>query len=170
MRPKTRVIGIDPGYERLGLAVLERHQNENDTLVFSDCIKTSPKQKHSERLLHISVSLDRYIEEYKPNVLAIESIFFNTNQKTVTKVSEARGVVISRAAFFGLEVCEFNPLQIKQAVTGHGRSDKKQVISMVSKIVKIDKKIEHDDEYDAIAIGLTCLAFGFRLGMNRYYL
>lgn len=156
---KKRVLGVDPGYERLGLAVLERCGSGEDILVFSDCVRTSPKQKHSERLLCISDSVDICIKEYKPETLVLESLFFNTNQKTMTKVAEARGVIISRAASFNVAVCEFTPLQIKLAVTGYGRSDKKQVISMVTKILNIEKDIKHDDEYDAIAIALTSVAF-----------
>lgn len=158
MPHRKKVIGIDPGYEKLGVAIIERDANGKESLVFSICIETSRKMKHSERLLCISDSVDRCIKEYEPEIMAVESLFFNTNQKTMSKVAEARGVVISRAAFYGLEVQEFTPLEIKQAITGYGRSNKKQIISMVPNIIKLEKKIKHDDEYDAIAIGLTCTA------------
>jgi crossover junction endodeoxyribonuclease RuvC len=90
--------------------------------------------------------------------MAIESLFFNTNQKTVIRVAEARGVIISRAAFHKIKIYEFNPLQIKQAITGYGKCEKQQLISTLPHIIKIKKTITYDDEYDAIAVGLTCTA------------
>ncbi|MGM0629153.1 MAG: crossover junction endodeoxyribonuclease RuvC [Patescibacteria group bacterium] len=158
MLHKTKFIGIDPGYERLGMAIIERGEKGEESLIFSSCIETPPQKKHSERLLGISNAVDRCIKEHKPEIMAIESLFFNTNQKTMSKVAEARGVVISRAAFYKIEVHEFTPLEIKQAITGYGRSNKKQVISMLPNIIKVKKEIKHDDEYDAIAVGLTCTA------------
>ncbi len=158
MLNNIRVIGIDPGYERLGLAIIEKQSNGLETLISSDCIETSPKTAHSERLLYISRSIDNFIEKYQPKIIAIETLFFNTNQKTAIKVAEARGVVISRSAYYGLDLYEFSPLQIKQAITGYGRCEKKQLISILPRIIQINKKIKHDDEFDAIAIGLTCTA------------
>lgn len=158
MKSSIKVIGIDPGYERLGIAVIEKKLNDKEILIFSNCIKTSPKDPQSKRLLYISKSIDECIEKYKPKVMALETLFFNTNQKTAVKVAEARGVVMSRAAFYGLDMYEFNPLQVKQAITGYGRCEKRQIISTLPHIIKIDKEIHYDDEYDAIAVGLTCTA------------
>ncbi len=158
MLNNIRVIGIDPGYERLGVAVIEKTVKGEEFLVFSDCIKTSPKKSQAERLLILSESIDKCIEKYKPDFMAIESLFFNTNQKTVIRVAEARGVIISRAAFHKIKIYEFNPLQIKQAITGYGKCEKNQLISTLPHIIKIEKTITHDDEFDAIAVGLTCTA------------
>ena len=158
MPNNIRIIGIDPGYERLGVAIIEKTEKGEELLVFSDCIKTSPQKTQAERLLILSESIDDCIKKYKPNFMAIESLFFNTNQKTVIKVAESRGVVISRAAFHKIKVYEFNPLQVKQAITGYGRCEKKQLISTLPHIIKINKEITHDDEFDAIAVGLTCTA------------
>jgi len=90
--------------------------------------------------------------------MAIENLFFNSNQKTALKVSEARGIIMYQALSGGLKVFEYTPLQIKIAITGYGRGDKKQVTDMLHHLIKIDKKIKYDDEYDAIAVGLTHLA------------
>ena len=158
MLNNIRVMGIDPGYERLGIAVIEKELKGLETLVFSECIKTSPKDPQSKRLFHISNSVDDCIEKHKPTVMALETLFFNTNQKTAVKVAEARGVIISRAGFYGLDVYEFSPLQVKQAITGYGRCEKRQIISTLPHIIKIDKEIRYDDEFDAIAVGLTCTA------------
>lgn len=151
------VIGIDPGYGRLGIAVIKKEKNKQEVLIYSCCVETCPKKEHSERLFYISNAVDDCIKKHKPDLLAVESIFFNTNKKTVLKVAEARGVIISRAAFFGVEVHEFSPLQVKLAITGYGRSSKNQIINTLPRIIKIEKEIKHDDEYDAIAVGLTCL-------------
>ncbi len=154
----VRVIGIDPGYERLGVAVIEKPNKGKEFLIFSDCFKTSPKKPHSERLLLLSNFIDNCLNQYKPDIMALESLFFNTNQKTAVKVAEARGVILSRAAHFDVETIEINPLQVKMAITGYGRCEKRQMISNIPRIIKIEKKITYDDEFDAIAVGLTCTA------------
>jgi len=152
------VLGIDPGYERLGIAIVSREGGEKETLLFSDCFKTSPKTPHNERLLDLGKNLEEVIEKYKPEVLAIETLFFNSNQKTAMFVSEARGVILYVATKNGLDFFEYGPGQIKVAVTGYGRGDKNSVIKMIPLLIKIDKKIKHDDEYDAIAVALTHFA------------
>jgi crossover junction endodeoxyribonuclease RuvC len=146
----NRVLAIDPGFERLGIAILDK-----DKLLYSDCFKTSPKDNFYVRLRQIGEEISRIIDIYEPTACAIETLFFETNKKTAMKVAEARGVVAYEAARRILPIFEFSPLQIKVAITSHGRSDKKQIIFMVPKLIKIDKEIKHDDEYDAIAIGLT---------------
>ncbi len=156
------ILGIDPGYERLGIAIVEKNPQEKERLVYSECFKTLAKNEHALRLRQIGERLDEIIKKYKPDTMAIETLFFETNAKTVMKVSEARGVCIYVAKSNDLKIREFTPLQIKVAVTSYGKSDKKQVIFMVEKLVKIDKKIQHDDEYDAIAGALTAIASNVR--------
>jgi crossover junction endodeoxyribonuclease RuvC len=158
-----RILSIDPGYERLGIAILEKNPGDKkETMVYSDCFKTSAKLAFVTRLSQIGKELERLIDEYQPRALAIETLFFTNNQKTAMRVSEARGVIIYTMASRGFPVHEYTPLQIKVAVTGHGKSDKKQVIGMVPRLIDIKKEIAHDDEYDAIAIGLTCIASEYR--------
>jgi crossover junction endodeoxyribonuclease RuvC len=153
-----RIIAIDPGYERLGVAVLEKMPRGKETLLYSDCFKTDKELTHSERLGLIKSEIERVIREYRPEALCLETLFFSVNTKTAIAVAEARGVILSQAAQHGLKVFEYGPGEIKVAVTGYGKSDKAAVISMVSRLVKIDKEIKYDDEYDAIAVGLTCFA------------
>jgi crossover junction endodeoxyribonuclease RuvC len=153
-----RVISVDPGYERLGVAILDKEQRGKEQLVYSDCITTLKTLPHAERLGQLGAELDRLIEEYKPEALAIETLFFSKSVTSALKVAEARGVILHAAARKSVKVYEFSPMEIKIAVTGHGKSDKKQVISMVEKLIKISKKIKYDDEFDAIACGLTFFA------------
>jgi crossover junction endodeoxyribonuclease RuvC len=152
-----RIIAIDPGYERVGIAVLEKGTGKEE-LLFSECFKTLTTKKHEDRLRLIGEEIEKIIKEYKPEALAIETLFFKTNAKTAMKVSEARGVILYEAAKNNLKVAEFTPLQIKVAVTGYGKSDKTQVIFMVEKLIKITQPVKYDDEYDAIACGLTYFA------------
>ena len=129
-----------------------------ERVLFSECFKTSAKLEFSERLRLIGEEVKKIIKEYKPEVLAIETLFLNTNQKTVMRVAEARGVVIYEAAQAGLQIFEASPPQIKIATTGYGRADKMQIIKMVKILVNIDEDKKSDDELDAIAIALTAFA------------
>jgi len=153
-----KILSIDPGFERVGAAVIESESNKKNTLLYSDCFKTSAKIPFHERLTLIGDEIERLIKKYKPQALAIEKLYFTNNQKTVMGVSEARGVIIYSASRNGLNIFEYTPPQIKIAVTGYGRADKKMVINMVFRLIKIEKPTSSDDELDAIAIGLTCLA------------
>ena len=159
-----KVLGIDPGYERVGISVLGKEDNQKEILFYSTCFKTPKELDFTERLELISKKIKEVIKKFKPEALSIENLFFNKNQKTVMRVSEVRGAIISIALSKKLKVREFTPLQIKIAVTGYGRSDKKQVISMVKNLMEIKKNIKTDDEYDAIAVGLTFLASEKMLG------
>lgn len=153
-----RIIAIDPGYERLGVAVIEKLPRQKETVLFSECFRTSPKIPHPQRLEMIGNEIAKVIQELEPQALAIESLFFSNNQKTAITVAEARGVILFQAAKHELPVYEYGPGQIKVAVTGYGKSDKAAINMMVDKLVRIEKKITLDDEYDAIAVGLTCFA------------
>jgi crossover junction endodeoxyribonuclease RuvC len=157
-----RIIAIDPGYERLGIAVIEKPQKGKEQLIYSDCFKTSAKLPFYERLVAIGNEIEKLIKEFNPTAVAVETLFFASNQKTAMQVSEARGVIVYSAKKLGLEVFEYSPLQIKMAITGDGRSDKQSIIFMIPKLVKIEKEIQHDDEYDAVAVGLTCFAVNGR--------
>ena len=155
-----RIISIDPGYDRMGVAVLEKSNKTNlkEKLIYSDCLTTSSKNTFTERLKSIGLDIEKIIKEHKPTVMVIESLFFNTNQKTALLVSEAKGMIKYIALYNKLDVFEYTPLQIKIAVTGYGRSNKEQVTLMTKKLIDIKKEIKYDDEYDAIAVGLTYFA------------
>jgi crossover junction endodeoxyribonuclease RuvC len=152
-----KIIAIDPGYERVGIAILEKIAGK-ETLLYSECFKTSAIKSAEERLLLVGRELSTLIKKYKPEFLAIENLFFKNNAKTAMRVAEARGVMLYEGIKNNLPISEFTPLQIKVAVTGYGKSEKEQVKNMVKKLIKIDKGIKYDDEYDAIAIGLTFFA------------
>lgn len=152
-----KVISIDPGFERVGIAVLERTTTQHNVL-FSECFKTSPKNSFSERLFSIATEIEKVIKKYKPASFAIEKLYFANNQKTVMNVSEARGMMLYIAEKNKLKIFEYTPPQIKVAVTGYGKADKSMVMDMVHKLIKVKKDTKSDDELDAIAIGLTQLA------------
>ncbi|MEN9920916.1 MAG: crossover junction endodeoxyribonuclease RuvC, crossover junction endodeoxyribonuclease RuvC [Candidatus Parcubacteria bacterium] len=158
-----RVIAIDPGYDRLGVAVME-YENGQEVLLYSTCIESSKSDTLPDRLHTVGDAFLRVVEEYEPNTLAVETLFFNKNVKTAIGVAEARGALIYIAKSAGCVVHEFSPQQIKNAVTGYGKSDKKAVIDMVCRLVQGAPKKALDDEYDAIAVGVTCLA---TYGRNR---
>ncbi len=153
-----KLISIDPGYERLGLAILEKEKGKKEVLIFSECFKTSSKLPHYERLRLIGNRIKEVIKKYKPEQLATEKLFFSGNQKTAMLVAEARGVILYTGSSMGLEVFEYTPNNVKIAITGYGRSEKRQMIDMVKKLIVVTSKTNSDDEFDAIAIGLTHFA------------
>jgi len=152
-----RILGIDPGFERLGVAIIEKNKTK-DLVLFSECFKTSATLEFSERLALIGKEIQRVIKKYKPDVLSIETLFFTTNQKTVMHVAEARGVMIYECAKAGMKIFEASPPQIKIATTGYGKANKEQVMKMVKILVDIDNTKKSDDELDAIATAITASA------------
>ena len=153
-----KILSIDPGYERLGIAIIEREIGKKEKLLYSECFKTDPTLSFEERLLLIGKKIEEIIYSEKPSVLAIETLFFSKNTKTAMRVAETRGTIIYIAINNNLKIKEINPMEIKLAVTGDGKSDKQQMIKMVQLILGINKKAT-DDEYDAISCGLACSAF-----------
>ncbi len=152
-----RIISIDPGYERLGIAIIEK--NKKEELLFSECFKTKASLPFFDRLEIIGHEVERVIKEFSPKALAIENLFIETNQKTAMRVAEVRGAILYQAHILGLEIYEYTPLQIKVATTGYGKATKTQVMTMVKKLVSGAESIKQDDEMDAIAIGLTHFAY-----------
>lgn len=151
------ILGVDPGYGRIGIAIIKKHGSK-ETLLHSECFETDTSTPHAERLLLIGEKINSIVKQYKPNTIAIETLLFSKNTKTALLVAEARGVILLEGARMGIKIDEYNPNQIKLAVTGYGKSDKKQIINMVQKLLKLEDKKRLDDEYDAIAIALTCSA------------
>lgn len=160
MEKETVILSIDPGYERLGLAILAKNNKGKIRIIWSECYKTSAKIPFADRLLELGLVVEKLIEKYSPTICAIENLFMQNNQKTVMQVSEVRGTLIYIAKKHKLTTFDLNPLQIKSAVTGTGKSDKaavqKMVILLLPELKNTSKKI--DDEYDAIACGLTYFA------------
>lgn len=153
-----RVLAIDPGYDRLGIAIIEKQPKGKEILIFSTCVETSPKDVFEFRLKTIGLAIKAAISQYSPDAVSLEKLYFSNNQKTAMHVSETRGVLLYEATLANLPITEYTPNQIKVAVTGSGTSDKKQVWNMVARLIKIEKTIKHDDEWDAIAVGLTFFA------------
>lgn len=158
-----KILAIDPGYERLGVAILEKVPRGKEILLYSECFKTSAKIPHHERLTLIGNKIKELIKKYKPEALATEKLYFSKNQKTALLVAEARGVILYSASSLGLPVFEYRPTEIKIAVTGYGKSEKRQIIDMVKKLIKVPDEKNSDDEFDAIAIGLTHFASSRKL-------
>lgn len=152
-----KVVAIDPGYERLGIAVLEKI-NGREKLLHSECFRTSANFTHPQRLALIGEKIKKVVGEHKTEVLAVEKLFFSVNQKTALAVAEVRGIILYLAAANNLRVIEYSPTEIKIAVTGYGHSSKKQVAEMIKRLLMVKKKIIYDDEFDAIAVGLTFFA------------
>jgi len=150
------ILGIDPGYGRMGYAVLQKDKEEK-LLEFS-CAETDPKSKHVERVMVLAEKIEDLIKKYKPDYLAIERVFFTKNQKTALQVSEVKGMVTYIGLKNKLKVVEYTPLQVKSAVCGYGKATKDQVEKMIRMILKIKEQIEHDDTADAIALCLACSA------------
>lgn len=149
------ILGIDPGIEKMGCAVLEKSKN-GEKLLHSSCFITDKKTPHEKRILKLGQELEKIIKKYKPDIMAVEKLFFSQNQKTALIVSEARGMVLYLAAINNISVTELTPLEIKMALTGYGRAEKRQVQSMAMTILKIEKAPKHDDEMDAIATAIAC--------------
>lgn len=152
-----RVLAIDPGYDRLGVAIME-YQDGKEHLVYSACVLTDKALPLPDRLMTIGKAVTDLITTYQPNTVGIETLFFNKNIKTAIGVAQARGIILYLAKSAGCEVYEFGPQEIKVAVTGYGNSDKAAVFAMVERLVPHTPKNALDDEYDAIAVGITCLA------------
>lgn len=152
-----KVIAIDPGYDRCGIAIIEKLQ-VGEVLLHSDCITTAKESPFIERLGDVIDSVQEAIGRYAPSEMAIEKLFFNKNQKTAMRVAEVRGALIELARSRNLPVHEYTPGQIKVAVTGDGASDKGRVARMAQLLLRIEAKQRKDDEYDAIAVGITHLA------------
>lgn len=152
-----RVLAIDPGYDRVGAAIME-YKNGSEFLVYSGCIETDKHEHLHKRLQHVGNAVSQLITQYNVDTLGIETLFFNKNVTTAMKVAEARGIIIYTALQANCVVHEFSPQEIKIASTGYGNSDKRAVIAMVKQLVPAAPEKALDDEYDAIAVGITCLA------------
>lgn len=146
-----KIIGIDPGIGRCGFAVLEQTRKEI-VLKECGCIVTSKDQPEAERLFEIKKDLDYLIHKWQPELMAVESLFFISNQKTAISVAQARGVVILSSAEHKLKLIEITPLQVKMSVTGYGKAEKKQIQTMITKLLKLKKIPKPDDAADAAAI------------------
>lgn len=153
-----KIIAFDPGYDRCGIAYIERSADGKERLVESTCITTNRKDVFENRIYDISVIVRNWIEKHNPDVCVLETLFFAKNQKTAMRVAEARGALLLTVTQAGVPIHEFTPKEVKVAVTGDGAASKHQVMSMIPRLLSLKKEIKFDDEYDAIAVGLTASA------------
>lgn len=152
-----RVLGIDPGFDRLGIAVVEGDPSK-PSHVWSECVEP-PKESREVRLACVYKAVSDAIQTYTPDVLALETLFFSTNRKTAVGVAEARGAILTAAGTHSIPVVEYSPQQVKLAVTGYGAADKRSMSLMVPKLIALPpKKRRLDDEFDALAVGIAALA------------
>ena len=152
-----KVLGIDPGYDRVGIAIAESVERK-DVILFSMCIETNSKDAFVERLFVIGKELERVINQHKPTHACLETLFFQTNTKTAMKVSEARGMMQYILRKHNLTIYDIGPGQVKSSITGNGRATKQEVIKMTQLITQLpDMDKKKDDEVDAMAIALAGL-------------
>ncbi|ABR48491.1 crossover junction endodeoxyribonuclease RuvC [Alkaliphilus metalliredigens QYMF] len=147
------ILGIDPGIAILGYGIVKYEGNKFKVIDYG-AIKTSSKMATPQRLKEIYLRLDELISEYQPDAVAIEELFFNTNTTTAMVVSHARGVAVLAAAIHEKEIYEYTPLQVKQAVVGYGRAEKKQVQQMIKILLNLEQAPKPDDVADALAVAV----------------
>lgn len=148
------IIGIDPGTATTGFGVIKKIKGRKFSIIEYGCILTQPGKPAGERLKKIADSINKLIKKHNPNLIAIENIYFFKNFKTAMPVSQARGVILLVAAQKKIPVCEITPLQMKMAIVGYGRADKKQVQKMIEIILELEKPIKSDDAADALGVAI----------------
>jgi len=160
------ILGIDPGLATLGWGVIAEKQHKQ-TLKGYGCIITPPDQPFPGRLLKIQTDLAEIIQLYSPDEIAFEELFFARNVTTALTVGAARGVCVAVTAGYTDKVYEYTPMQVKQALTGYGRADKKQIQEMVKLLLSMEEIPKPDDAADALAIALTHAAMGAARGQFK---
>lgn len=150
-----KILGFDPGTARLGFGVINKNGN---SFVAGDfgIVETEAGLPKAERLRQIKNDIEELLESVKPDLVAVEELFFVNNITTGISVAEARGVILATAADFGCEIFEFKPMEIKQAICGNGHAEKKQVQCMVQRLLNLEVIPQPDDAADALAVALTC--------------
>lgn len=148
-----RILGIDPGTATVGFGVIDVHGRDTSVVDFGH-ISTAKETPPAKRLDEIATDLAHLCQKWSPTVCAVEELFFSKNVKTAIRVAEARGVILQTLSRAGYPVFEYNPLQIKLAITGHGKADKKQVQKMVTCLLRLESVPKPDDAADALAVAL----------------
>ncbi len=154
-----RILGIDPGYATVGYGIVDTN-GYNFTVVGYGAVTTPADLPFSERLKLIYDDINTLIEKYAPEELSIERLYFNTNTTTAIDVAQARGVIVMACHNKGLTVNEYTPLQVKQAVTGYGKAEKRQVMEMVKGLLSLKAVPKPDDTADALALAICHGHFG----------
>ena len=152
---KKIILGIDPGIARMGYGLISL-EDSNINHIAHGIIETDMNTPEHLRLGDIYKTLQSMVKQYNPHVIAVEDIFYFKNQKTLISVSQARGIVLLLAADNHKQCYSFTPLQVKQAVSGYGQADKKQVQTMVKTLLKLNEEPHPDDAADALAVAMCC--------------
>lgn len=147
------ILGIDPGYAIVGFGIL-KYENNRFTVLDFGAITTPAGMQFPERLKSIYEDLSYLFNKYRPDAMAIEKLFFNTNKKTAVDVAQSRGVILLAAKMHGAECFEYTPLQVKQSVVGYGRAEKKQVQEMTKQLLGLSAVPKPDDTADALAMAI----------------
>ena len=147
-------MGIDPGIATVGFGVIQVNGNNVYQMIRYGVVSTPAGRRLSARLLQIAMDLEQLIDLFHPDAIAVEELFFNTNVKTGISVAHGRGVILMTAEKCGIPLYEYTPLQVKQAVVGYGRAEKKQVMKMTQRLLRLDKIPRPDDAADALAVAL----------------
>ncbi len=161
----TTILGIDPGYGRLGWAIGRHNGTSWDNLVL-DCIETSSKADPLDRYRKLEEELQKVIDQHHPQEAAVETLFFANNRKTAMKVAESRGIILATLIRNQLPVAQYNPMEIKETVTGYGKADKKAVEKILRMEFNLRQEEILDDALDALAVVLT---HNIRSRTNKYY-
>ncbi len=157
-----RILGIDPGFAIVGFGIIDYSGNHFSVVDYGS-IETKAGTPFDRRLLTIHTELAGLINQYSPDVMSIEELFFNTNAKTAINVGQARGVLVLAAAQKEIPIFEYTPLQVKQATVGYGRADKNQVQQMVKTLLALESIPKPDDVADALSVAV-CHAHSCRSG------
>ena len=156
-----RILGIDPGIAIVGFGFIDKNGSKLTPVQYG-CIQTEAHTPEEERLVHVYEGMVQLIEKYEPQMVAFEKLFFSRNVTTAMSVSQARGVAILAAAQKGLPIAEYTPMQVKQAIVGYGKAEKRQVQEMVRMFLNLQKIPKPDDVADALAVAV-CHAHSYVL-------
>ena len=148
-----RIMGIDPGIAIVGVGVVDKTGNAYKD-IYHASITTPAHTPIERRLMDIYTQMNKLLDEYRPDAISIEELFFNNNAKTVIAVGQARGVILLAASLAGVPIFEYTPLQVKQALTGYGRAEKKQIQQMMKAMLGLETIPKPDDVADALAIAV----------------
>lgn len=155
------ILGLDPGTATTGFGVVKKNKNKTFSAIDYGCILTKPDLSAGNRLKKIHNEINKLIRKYKPNLISVENIYFFKNLKTAMPVSQAKGVILLTAAKKNIPVCEVTPLQVKMAIVGYGRAEKKQTQRMIEILLNLGKPIKSDDAADALGVAIC--------GALKYY-
>ncbi len=148
------VLGIDPGLATVGFGVVESFRGNDFRALEYGAVLTEAGRKVEDRLSEIYDNVDELCKTFRPDAVSVEKLYFNTNEKTAINVAQARGVILLALRKNNVPIFEYTPLQIKQALTGYGRAEKKQIMYMVKTLLGLDSEPKPDDTADALAAAI----------------